>query len=44
VEYTLTESGRKLIPFIEYLKEWVEGLVANDPNHELHEQHGLYGR
>jgi DNA-binding HxlR family transcriptional regulator len=24
VEYTLTESGGKLIPFIEYLKEWVE--------------------
>ena len=44
VEYTLTESGRKLIPFIEYLKEWVEDLVASDPGHELYEQHELYGR
>ena len=44
VEYTLTESGRKLIPFIEYLKEWVEDLVASDTGHELHEQHELYGR
>jgi DNA-binding HxlR family transcriptional regulator len=43
VEYTLTESGRKLIPFIEYLKEWVEDLVASDPGHELYEQHELYG-
>jgi DNA-binding HxlR family transcriptional regulator len=44
VEYTLTESGRKLIPFIEYLKEWVEDLVSSDPEHELHEQNQLYGR
>ena len=44
VEYTLTESGRKLIPFIEYLKEWVEDLVASDPGHELHEANELYGR
>ena len=43
VEYTLTQSGRKLIPFIEYLKEWVEDLVASDPGHELHEQNELYG-
>ncbi|MDB5149116.1 MAG: hypothetical protein JWQ57_3136 [Mucilaginibacter sp.] len=34
--------ARKLIPFIEYLKEWVEDLVAGDPGHELHEQHQLY--
>jgi DNA-binding HxlR family transcriptional regulator len=44
VEYTLTESGQKLIPFIEYLKEWVEDMVASDPGHELHEQNELYGR
>jgi DNA-binding HxlR family transcriptional regulator len=44
VEYTLTESGRKLFPFIEYLKEWVEDLVASDPGHELYEQYKLYGR
>ena len=44
VEYALTESGRKLVPFIEYLKEWVEDLVASDPSHELHEQNELYGR
>ena len=44
VEYTLTESGRKLIPFIEYLKDWVVALVASDPAHELHEQHELYGK
>jgi DNA-binding HxlR family transcriptional regulator len=44
VEYTLTGSGQKLIPFIEYLREWVEDLVASNPGHELHEQHDLYGR
>jgi DNA-binding HxlR family transcriptional regulator len=44
VEYTLTQSGQKLIPFIEYLKDWVVELVASDPGHELHEQHELYGK
>ncbi len=32
------------IPFIEYLKEWVEDLVASDPDHELYEYYKLYGR
>ena len=36
VEYTLTPSGQKLIPFIEYLKDWVVELVSSDPGHELH--------
>jgi DNA-binding HxlR family transcriptional regulator len=44
VEYTLTDSGKKLVPFIEYLKEWVEELVASNPDHELYEHHKLYGR
>ncbi|TCC93626.1 transcriptional regulator [Pedobacter frigiditerrae] len=44
VEYTLTESGQKLIPFIEYLKEWVEELVSSNPDHELYKHHELYGR
>ena len=44
VEYTLTPSGQKLIPFIEYLKDWVVELVSSDPGHELHEQHELYGK
>jgi len=44
VEYRLTDSGQKLIPFIEFLKEWVEELVSTNPDHELHEHHELYGR
>ncbi|TGE22745.1 winged helix-turn-helix transcriptional regulator [Hymenobacter metallicola] len=36
VEYTLTDSGRKLIPFIDYLKQWVEELVEQDPTVDLH--------
>jgi DNA-binding HxlR family transcriptional regulator len=37
VEYTLTASGQKLIPFIEYLREWVEELVDQDPDFNFHE-------
>lgn len=36
VEYTLTASGKKLIPFIEYLKQWVEELVEQDATLDLH--------
>ena len=43
VENTLTQSGQMLIPFIEYLKDWVIELVSSDPSHELHERHELYG-
>jgi DNA-binding HxlR family transcriptional regulator len=36
VEYTLTESGKKLIPFIQYLQQWVLELVEYDPNFTFH--------
>jgi DNA-binding HxlR family transcriptional regulator len=32
VEYSLTESGRKLIPFIEYLMQWVLEIAENEPH------------
>lgn len=39
VEYSLTDTGRELIPFIEYLRDWGEKQIARPEYQQLLKNH-----
>jgi DNA-binding HxlR family transcriptional regulator len=41
VEYSLTETGEELVPFITYLKEWGDKKIAAEKAKSKHEDKAL---